>query len=345
MINLREAGYIKIEDLDLTGSYSSMIYGGNAHDVEVSRIRCHDSQGTTLNNIACINFYAGASTNYIHHSEIFNIYDPASPGDQNVDLVVFFGGQDNRLEYNRLYYTTSPASSAATKGRCAKYKHPGSAGTFTVKGNQMWNCLEYGLELSTNGLRMSNNLLVNPSDYAGAVGVGCGDTGAGVSYCRDAIIEANSFVNFRAYQIQTSGLNAGLGTTIFRKNVVVDNNSNYNSENGFFRIGRYGSDADYATYRALPGMLASENCYYNPFTPVMFDLFADAPSGTGAYLNFSSWKGLGYDSNSSEVNPLLDIFDLPTAGACAARGWRAAGGGGGPLRPNPPTGLNAEIVP
>lgn len=342
VIYLRSANYIKVDDLDITGSYGAVIYGGPNDHIELSRIRCHDTQGNNNDNIACLNLATNPTNIYLHHSEFSNVYDTAQPGAQNVGLVVFFQGSNNRVEYNRLFYTNSPAYGGPVVGRCLRYKHPGTSGTFTVKGNEFWNCNGYAFENSTAGVRMSNNILVNPPDYLDGGGYGCWDIGFGISYCRDAVVENNTFVNARAFEMQTSGINAGLGTTTFRNNVVLHTAPSYTSENGFFRIARYGSDANFLLFTTVHGLVTSGNCYYNPNTSVMFDYFADTPLTTGAYFNFAQWQGAGFDAGSSVVNPAFDANYAATAGACSGKGWLSPGS---QSRPAPPTNLQLQVLP
>src|SRR5262249_45347172 len=151
--------FIHIDNLEITGSYGSVFYGGPNDSVELSRIQCHDNQGDNNDNIACVNLAGGPTNIYIHHSQFADMADPAQPGQQNVGLAVFFEGSNNRVEYNRFFYTNSPAYGGNVVGRCLRYKHPGTTGTFTVKGNQFWNCKGYAFENSTSGVRMSNNIL------------------------------------------------------------------------------------------------------------------------------------------------------------------------------------------
>ena len=341
VISLRSANYVRIEDLDLTGSYSPIIYGGPNHDIEISRIRCHDSVGNNDNNLACINLAAAPANIYVHHSEIFNIYDPDKPGEQNVGLVVLFQGQNNRFEYNRFFYTNSPAYGGPIVGRCLRYKHPGSAGTFVVKGNQFWNCNNYAVENSTHGIRMTENLLVNSENYLNGSGYICNNVGSSVAYCRDGLVENNTFVNARAMELPQTAFDANLGSTIYRNNVVLHRAASYGSENGMLRIARYGTDADVAQFNSVQAISSSSNCYYNPMTPIKIDFFADDPATTGGFYSFAQWQALGRDSGSVEQNPLFDEFFRPTSAGCLNKGWRGAVAD----VPAPPTGIVVNVVP
>lgn len=340
IIYLAGTQFIKLEDLELTGSYAPTIYLPDGNNLEISRIKCHDSQGTTINNLACINA-ADVSNLYVHHNEISNFYDPANPTAENIYLVVFFRGANNRLEYNRLYYTNSPAYAGPIKGRCFRYKHPSTGGTIIVRGNQFWNCTGGAVENSSEGMRMDHNLFVNSTDYSGAVGYNCAELGGGTAFCRNGIVEYNTFVNARPIQFQASAINGNLGNTTVRNNVFVDNSGSYNTENGFYRIARYGTDAQYNQFVSGGALVSNSNCFYNTNTSVMFDFFADAPLTTGGYYGFAQWQGLGYDANSSVVNPALDTSMRATAGACANFGWAS---GQAQSRPGAPTGLQAQIV-
>lgn len=335
--------YLHVEDLEITGSYAAVLYFSDVHYNEISRVKCHDTQGTTYDNIACLNASGDLVSNYFHHNEFYNVYDPVRPGEDNVSTVVLFGGYNNRVEYNRLYYTNSPAYSGTVKGKCIKYKHPGTSGTFTLKGNQMWNCYKEGVENSANGIRMSNNLLVNPSDYSGAAGYFCGDIGAGTSYCKEGIVENNTFVNFRPVSYREA-MNANLGTTIVRNNVMIDNASSYTSENGFYRIERYGSDSDYNRFLSLPALNSNNNCFYNPNTSLKFDLFADSLGGPAGSMNtFSQWQSLGFDSSTQVVNPNLNSNFIATTSPCSGYGWRTNSSPGAVSRPNAPTGVSGTV--
>ncbi len=340
---IRAAGsnYLKVEDLEITGSYGAVLYFSDVHNNEISRVKCHDTQGTTYDNIACLNASADLVGNYFHHNEFYNVYDPDRPGEDNVSNMVLFGGHDNRVEYNRLYYTNSPAYSGVIKGKCFKYKHPGASGNFDFKGNQMWNCYKMGVENSASGIRMNHNLLVNPTDYSGAVGYFCGDIGAGISYCKNGVIEYNTIVNFRPISFRES-VNAGLGSNTIRYNVAVDNASSYNSENGFYRVERYGSDANYLTFLNGHSIVSSNNCYYNANTSLKFDFFGDNTAPAGGMYSFSEWQGLGFDSGSQVVNPSFNQYFMATAGACTNFGWKT-GATEVISRPNAPTGLQATV--
>ncbi len=342
VFRLSGLSYVKIEDFDITGSYASPLYITDGSNIEVARVRCHDTAGTSYDNIACLNAASGPNSHYIHHNEFFNVYDTDHPGADNVSLIVYFGGQNNRIEYNRMYYTNPPNYGGPVFGRCFKYKHPATSGTETLLGNQFWNCDHVAIETSAIGMRVSRNLFVNGA--AGAAGYHCGDTGGGTSYCKDSIVEYNTFVNSRAVAFRES-VNANLGSTIFRRNVVVDNSPGYNSENGFFRIERYGSDGAYTQFLAANAINSSENCYYNPNAALGFDLFGDG-GNLGGMLSFTAWKALGFDSGSYNENPGLDVVHRPTAAHCTGFGWlsgNSAPPGAG--RPNPPTGLNAVVLP
>jgi len=338
---LANTQFIKLEDLELTGSYASPIYLPDGNNLEVARVKCHDSQGTTLNNVACINA-AGVSNLYAHHNDFSNIYDPTSPGAENVYLIVLFRGSNNRVEYNRLYYTNSPAYAGPVKGRCFRYKHPSDGGTITVRGNQFWNCLGGAVENSATGMRMDHNLFVNSSDHNGSVGYSCAELGGGTAFCQDGLIEYNTFINARAFQIQSSGVNEHLGTTTVRNNVFVDYSPVYNTENGFYRIARYGTDAQYNQLRSSNGLVSNSNCFFNPSTSLMFDYFADAPLTTGGYYSFGQWQSAGYDAGTTVGDPGLDSSFRATSGPCTNYGWKS---GQAQSRPNAPTGLTAQIAP
>lgn len=335
--------YLKVEDLEITGSYAAVLYFSDVHNNEISRVKCHDTQGTTYDNVACLNASADLVDNYFHHNEFYNVYDPDRPGEDNVSNMVLFGGHDNRVEYNRLYYTNSPSYTGVVKGKCFKYKHPGATGNFDFKGNQLWNCYKMGVENSANGIRMNHNLLVNPVDYSGAAGYYCGDIGAGISYCKDGLVEYNTFINFRPISYRES-VNAGLGSSTIRYNVAVDNASSYSTENGFYRIERYGSDANYSTFMSTHAIVSNSNCYYNANTSLKFDLFGDSMGGpAGDIYTFSQWQALGFDSSSQVVNPAFNQYLMATASACSNFGWKTGGTTDSVSRPGAPSGLQATV--
>ncbi len=343
IFRLLNLSYFKLDDLDVTGGYGSAIYLGATQDVEISRVKCYGVRGSNNYNVACINSAQEPTRHYVHHNELSDVYDTSQPGAENVSLVVYFGGSDNRFEYNRMFYSNAPNYGGPIVGRCFKYKHPALTGTETFKGNQLWNCNDVAVTNSAINFHMDHNLFVNPASTSLAVAYYCGDVGAGISYCSGGLIEYNTIVNMRPVSFRIS-VNAGLGSTTFSNNVVEDAAPAYGSENGFFRIERYGSDAEYAAFRAANALVSDHNCFYNSSTPLMFDFFGDSAAATGGNVNLSGWTALGYDTHSFVGNPQFDGTMRAQSPNCSGFGWNVENGGSSG-RPRAPTGLTAAQVP
>jgi hypothetical protein len=339
IVRLNSASFIKIEDLELTGSYANPMYFTAASNIEVSRVRCHNTQGSTLYNIACINA-ALPNNHYIHHNEFSNVYDPTSPRAENVSLIVYFGGSNNKFEYNRLFYTNAPNYSGPIAGRCLKYKHPSANGPIVVRGNQFLNCWDAAIDNSSSDILVEKNLFWNDPTYNGAVFYKCGDIGGG-AMCRNGIVRFNTAINSRAYA-QRESINSNLGTTNFYQNIVIDNTDSYSSENGFFRIERYGDNAKFNTYESKLGLVTNNNCYHNNRgRSLVFDYFGDSGSGTlGGMYSFSSWQSKGYDSASQVTDPHLDPSYISLSSECADKGWRQQSN---IEAPSPPIGLSGSV--
>ncbi|MFN8392287.1 MAG: right-handed parallel beta-helix repeat-containing protein [Bdellovibrionota bacterium] len=341
VLHFESVQYVKVEDLDITGGYGASMMFEDTQHAEISRVNCHGAKGIGANNVACLSA-ASPVDFYVHHNSFSDVYDPASPLNENVSLIVFFKGGNQRVEYNRMSYTNPPNYGGGVAGYCFKYKHPSDvAGTTKVKGNIFKNCYNSAIFSCSSDLVIDHNLLVNDDGYQGGTFYRCSEMGGGEPHCRNETIEYNTVVNASGLN-QSESVNASLGTTTFRHNVVIDNSASYTSENGMFRVEHYGTDAQYNSFRSANAIVAGGNCYFNPKTTVKFDLFGSDTGATGGNFSLGQWQSLGYDSGSILENPLLGGALNALSPNCLSGGWTAGASGS---RPSTPTGLTVEIVP
>ena len=73
-------------------------------------------------------------------------------------------------------------------------------------------------------------------------------------------------------------------------------------------------------------MTFESNCYHNPNTALVFDLFGAGGSwgDLGDLYSFTEWQGQGYDGSSFDEDPALDAEFRATSSSCSAFGHATA---------------------
>ena len=318
------SSYIEVEGIEIAEAYASGVRVAGSNNIKLRSMWIHDTDGVDNNNIAGVYLVASSHVD-LRNSLIHDNYDRTCADTNgfktsNSRNMVLFEGGNNRVLYNVIFQT--PPRTATKTGQCVVQKHgqqlPG--GIFEVAGNIFRNCWETSIGNGGYGGRIHHNLLVD-SDPISILDHG------GLTALSDNIVEFNTIINgvglgFAPSQALDVGV--AIGPMTYRKNIVIHDGPYNPDRGGILRIDSYGKDTAYAP--TIANLTVQDNCYFSPTVETRFGLFSyNGFTGTsmGGLYNFSNWKALGYDLQSTVGNPQLSPTAFPGLAACRDKGFYA----------------------
>ena len=316
-IGLYQTSYITIDGFEIRNAQQQGIGVDESVGIVIKNNIVHETWGSAADNIAGI-YIVATETGDIHHNILYDNFD-RSQRNWNSRNMVLFGGGNIRVHHNSIFFSEDVGS--VSQGGCIVYKHSAKVEgqIFEADHNILRNCGMDSIASGSFGTRIHHNLLVN------SIRMVLGDQG-GEAHMRDMIVENNTITGSYALEYGPTidyGGSSDLGLMTYRKNIVIDT-SGYSSERSMVRISEYGSDSLYALVTGGNYLAINYNCYYNQYYPLQFSLFGSkTKSALGSYPTFSEWQGLGYDTNSYNVNPELDSSYAPSNTLCSDKGWLA----------------------
>lgn len=312
---------IIFEGIEIAGNYSDGMHFADSSALEVRNMWIHDNDGIDNDNIAGI---SAKHTNglRIHHNMIHDNYDRTNADTggnktENSRNMVFFSGGNIRVDYNIIFQT--PPTSSPKGGACVVYKHGATVegSKFEVDHNMMWNCSFNSVGSCTFNTRVHHNLILD----SGTLTVR--DFG-GPAFNQDIIFEKNTLVRTSALEHVPSTDYRPIGLMTYRNNIVFDNQPTYDNNRAMVSVLNYGSDTLYNTIMSGNLLQFNDNCYFNPNTSPRFSLFSSPTFGAlGGLYDLSAWRGLGFDINSTVVDPAFTADFQSTSPACIGKGWLA----------------------
>ena len=319
--NIIQSSNFIIEGLEISKGYGHGLDVNESSNVEIRNNWIHDIDGLDNNNIAGLTLTAVENGN-VHHNIINDNFDHTNSDTggektQNSRNVVLFSGGNIRLHHN-IIFQSNPISSSKTGG-CVTYKHSATlAGSiFEVDNNMFWNCAFTAIGSGSYGTRIHHNLIINSE------AIEIADFG-GRTFNQDIIIENNTIIGGDGLEYKPTTDWGPIGLVTFRKNIVQDALS-YHSERGVITVGVYQNDTLYNLVVTGGKLAFADNCYYNKNYTLVFNLFNNNNGSDrllGSTYSFSSWKGLGYDTNSLSKDPQISASTYLSSG-CENYGWLA----------------------
>lgn len=319
---LLQSSYITVEGLEITGADWSGLWLEEGHHYEARNNWIHDIDGDDSSNVGGI-YSLYVEELDVHHNLIHDNYDRTAAdtgghSEENSRNMVLFRGGNARIHHNVFFQT--PPISENKSGGCITYKHAASDpdAVFEVDHNIFRNCKHASVGSGTRHSRIHHNLIVD------SYPIQLKDFG-GTTYNQDNIVEYNTMVGGIGLNYDPIDNYGSIGMLTFRKNIIIDNSSSYGNDKSLLTIHPYGSDSLYNKTVTSGNLTINNNCYYNPGATLKWSLFAAGGGygSLGALHSLSSWQSMGYDTNSSFVNPSLDVYHAPQAGACQGYGWLA----------------------
>jgi len=345
--HIYQGSWWNVEGFEIVNAFQAGLDVSAIDHMAVTGMHIHDTDGIDNDNIAGLR---GTASNFeVSYSTFHDNYDRtcADTGGistQNSANMVFFSGANVSVHDNLFYQ--SPSLTASFSGGGLKYKHAQTdpQGYFRVYNNVFRQCKHFSIGTGTQNSHIHNNIVYDGS------GIISQDWG-GPTHQTNQLFEYNTLYNEgnSPFLIQPTDEWANDDFSdpeniTFRKNIIYELRSTGSNERGTVVIGTYKSDALYA--KTTGQLHFNDNCYYNPLTPVQFNLFS-ANGGTygvlGAQYSFAAWQALGYDSGSLNEDPrFVDIasrnFALTPDSPCSDQGAYASP----PVNPAAPTGLQVE---
>ncbi len=321
MINSRN---VLIEGLEFTKSFGDAINLAENTNVEIRNVHVHDIDGTDNYNISGVKINTNNGVN-LHHSLLHDNYDRTNADTggnktENSRNIVIFDGGNIHIHHN-IIFQTPPFSDPKAGGGCITYKHgnvlPGAI--FEANHNILWNCWDVSIGTNAPRSRIHHNIIHG----GGAIAIQ--DFG-GTTIHQDEIIEKNTLIKTNISYKPVTDYGYPIGNVTIRNNIIVEQNSGYTNENGILRIHPNGNDLLYNAVVTTRTLFTSGNCYYNPNSTPMFNLFAynnQAGANLGGLHSFSAWKAMGFDTNSVIADPQLDQSMRPANPACQGAGAHA----------------------
>lgn len=336
-VSIDDSNFWIVRDIEVHGGYSNAgIFMNGGTDAEVFGTRVYDIDGNSDNNVSGIKLTA-AHRSYVHHNESFDNYERAQPTDENNSQIIWFDS-DYINTYDNVTYTTSHSPAG---GYGIKVKHAGVNGGNAIKRNIIMNMGKAGIASSQPKFTISQNYLEDCNEENLGNSILIADLG-GQSDMSEISLEFNTIVNGPFIQFDPTTDYAAISkpSLLARRNIVIDNRpTTYFSDgsDGFVRIRNYGNNTLYDDVVGQEKFRFRENCYHQSAgTALYFSVFGDAGSGNkgATYANYSAWaaaaftgntgginSGELYETNSYNVNPVLNQYGKATATQCAIAGW------------------------
>ncbi|MEJ7595711.1 MAG: Calx-beta domain-containing protein [Planctomycetaceae bacterium] len=338
-IHVGQSSHVKIFGLEVTGTYGPGIRISESSNVEIAHNYIHDIDGNQDNNIAGI--YAVGYEMFpmvglhIHHNLLHDNYDHAAVQQGRVsqnsrNIVIFGDGADRvKVDHNKVFNTPRPDGRETGEGIWVKHASEIPNATFEFHDNIVRDVFFSAIGSQTPNTFMHHNLIVNGAPYY-ITG------GANVTTVKGHRLEHNTFVGSSAISVfDTNGLFPSSDFMRFQNNIVVDDATVYDVNNGIIDIDPYGFDADFRRVATPQNLGFDRNIYFNPVTPPVWNLFGSderpnenappTPAPLGALMSFSEWRALGIDRNSVIANPQLTASFIPSNSVAANAGWLAGG--------------------
>ncbi len=328
-IYVGQSSHVKILGLEVTGTYGPGIRISESSNVEIANNYIHDIDGKQDNNIAGI-YTVDTVGLRIHHNLLHDNYDHAraemggEPQRANSRNIVIFGDGSDRVEvdHNKVFNTPRADGRETGEGIWVKHASEIPNATFEFHDNIVRDVFFSAIGSQTPNTFMHHNLIVNGAPYYI-------EGGANVTAVKGHRLEHNTFVGSGAINVQeTNGLFPSSNIMRFRNNIVVDDESDYNVNNGIIRISTYGPDADYQRVVTPQNLNFDDNIYFNPAAVPRWNIFG-ANGGEygqlGGLWDLARWKAVGVDAHSIATNPQLNPSFIPANPAAANAGWLAGG--------------------
>ena len=328
----------QVEGIEIRNAYGRGMSINESQEVSVQNIHIHDTNGVDNNNIAGL--YITDCWNVEVSESVFNdnydrtCADTNGRATENSSNIVIFGGMKggNIAIHHCRVYQSLPLSHNLSGGGI-KYKHASRVpeAYFHVHHNKFENCKFFAFGSGTANTHFHHNLIVK------GAGISSRDFG-GVTHQVNQVFEFNTLYDTSGFQLRPAvrwrnhKFPDDPRNIIFRNNILYDNRAKYSNERGIVVVGTYMNDE---TYRATtPELKFKQNCYYNPNTPVQFNMAAgfNYKDGhrEGGVLSLEQWrKSYGYDKDSIEANPMFRdiskaLFQLKDSSPCKDMGACAA---------------------
>lgn len=350
--------YYDIENMDIScasGSDDCNITTFGSHTT-ISRTVFHEIGGSGNDNFAAIYSSSGCSQHF-HHNIFDNIY-AATGNYQNVSGINVINDPDDSvqcgshtIEHNVFTWNpTTELSECAAGSKCGNgifFKH-GVLSLYSGINNVRYNYFiapNFAVRSNTSGLRIYRNLIINPisSSFLFWATDGIGDMPGN----EDETIEYNTIVNGQGLEWNWPAYLGYSEKIRFRYNIVQDNETNYNIDNGIIRIHPYGSNSNYTTFKNGTFLESDYNNYYNATTSPKFNFFSATEQGSyGSSYSYSSWKSTeGYDPHGANEDPVFDSKFRSTADNTKNWGWLLTSEEGATPTPTPTPTLTPTPIP
>lgn len=329
-VRVLQSSHWQIEGLEIAHGQGTGLRLEEVDTALVSHVTIHDCDGVDNDNISGL-YLVGSSDVEVACSVLHDNYDHenADTGgeatENSTDMVAFSGG-NLRVHHNAFYQTPSPDSEKT--GGCLKYKHAANVpdAVFEVDHNVLRSCKFFAIGTGTQHSHVHHNVIED------GAGISSRDFG-GPTHQTDQRFEYNTLYHAGGIDLSpTTDWNDGDFSSpeaiSFTHNVVFEDSTVQDQEEGTVVIGTYASDALYDA--TTPELDFETNCYFNVAGGPHFALFA-ANGGSygveGDQFDFDGWKALalGYDADSLQMDPGFvnadqGDFSLGGSSACAAMG-------------------------
>lgn len=338
--------HVWFDGFDCTDNWQSCFNIGDSDDVRISRSYIHDTYGPAANNISGITSNAGSANHVYDRNVILDVWDDQDiDGSNNSSGIVMFRPEDGLIEYNVIGYTET---TGAPRGNPVKIKHAATkaaSGTTTVRHNVMFNGLDFNFGPNQYGLHVYGNRFLEAPVAIKYY------KQSGPSQIGDAIFELNTSVNAPLFQYdptlkyntdnttasdECSG-NSPIDEVIVRRNIAVDDDASYGSNEGFYVVYPEGPDAIFADVITDGDLVIDDNTLWNSaaagFRSSVFeendtsdvcgsDIYGSGSGTDGAaYTSLATWQAAGFDATSHNADPQLNSDHIPAHAGSLTRGW------------------------
>ncbi len=335
----------EISDIEVAWTPADCMWIANAQDIVVRGMTFHNcARKDTGGNPAGLELTRSERIE-VSHSTFYDTFrdgrvvdwpfDHLNWDSRGMGLMMFRGS--NITVHNNLFFQTKPARSPSGAELdvldCVLYKHAQDdpQGFFHFFDNTLVNC-QNAVSTGTQNSWIYNNLLIDVQSGFGTQNAG------GPTIQQNQTFESNTVIAQRFAGGDVANPMGDLAhlfpdapqQIVFRNNVVYNTAENYNQENNLIDFATY-RDIDDTIPRFVEGFSFENNCYFNPYRALRFNVKC-CRGNDGGFFTFDEWQAfshngqvVGFDAQSvvadpEFVNPSAGDYRVSSQSACFGRG-------------------------
>ncbi|MEE4354978.1 MAG: LamG-like jellyroll fold domain-containing protein [Desulfococcaceae bacterium] len=304
-VEISYSSHVIIDGFEISDASGQGLLLRESRDTEIRNCHIHGTGGMRNADQSGI-FLSAVKDIYLHHNLLHDNYgrEGEEDGGINSNIRISQGGGEGGnilIRRNMIFYSDREENAGRDYG--ILFSRSGDQlsfpdAVFEADHNIFWNCSAASLAAAVYNSRIHHNLILDSAPLTFAF---FND----LAYFDGNIIENNSIIGGPALFYDPVSKYALPGSLIFRNNINIDKENEYNAEKGILRICPDCDDSLYDRFMSEDRLVFSDNIYCNAIrdlnlTPawLFFNNNSASSAQKGDAHTFPAWQDLGMDSGS-----------------------------------------------